>query len=242
MRTCLATRSRPGSTSLPPRSTCRAWRRPESPRPLRHIAYVGAVHAHKGAFVFEEVVKLLASTPGLRFTVFGGGDPRILARLRGLPRVRVRGYYRAGSLPRLLRREGVDLALLLSIWPESYGITLDECQAAGVPVVAFDHGAIGERLRRDGGSGLVPIEQGAAGVARTLATGPLPSIGHPAEGRSADASARAIAAVYGSDPSPGVTAPGTGRHLLVRNLARVLGTVRTGDDWQLAAPCANPRC
>ena len=63
----------------------------------------------------------------------------------------MRGYYRAGSLPGLLRRESVDLALLLSIWPESYGITLDECRAAGVPVVAFDHGAMGERLRWEGG-------------------------------------------------------------------------------------------
>ncbi len=117
---------------------------PPSPRPLRHIAYVGAVHAHKGAHVFEELVGALAATPGLRFTVFGGGDPSILSRLRRLPRVKVRGYYRAGSLPGLLRRESVDLALLLSIWPETYGITLDECRARG-------RAGRGLRPRGDGG-------------------------------------------------------------------------------------------
>jgi glycosyltransferase involved in cell wall biosynthesis len=136
------------------------------PRPLRHIAYVGAVHAHKGALVFEQVVKDLSRAPGLRFTVFGGGDPAILARLRRLSRVKVRGYYRAGSLPGLLRDEGVDLALLLSIWPEAYGITLDECRAAGVPVVAFDHGAMGQRLSGQGEK--VPVHEGAAGIVRAI--------------------------------------------------------------------------
>jgi glycosyltransferase involved in cell wall biosynthesis len=166
-------------------------------RAIRHIAYVGAVHAHKGALVFEAVVKDLVSTPGLRFTVFGGGDPVILARLRRLPRVEIRGYYRSGSLPALLRRESVDLALLLSIWPESYGITLDECRAAGVPVVAFDHGAMGDRLRREGGSLLVPTGQGAAGVARTVATASLPAIpGLRATGPDSQPSARGLAQVY----------------------------------------------
>jgi glycosyltransferase involved in cell wall biosynthesis len=106
----------------------------------------------------------------VRFTVFGGGDAGLLARLRRLPRVHVRGYYRAGSLPELLRHESVDLALLLSIWPESYGLTLDECRAAAVPVLAFDHGAIAERIRAEGGGVLVPPGAGASGVAAALAS------------------------------------------------------------------------
>ena len=171
---------------------------PPPPRPIRHIAYVGAVHAHKGALVFEEVVKDLASTPGLRFTVFGGGDPVLLARLRRLPRVEVRGYYRAGSLPGLLRQEGVDLALLLSIWPESYGITLDECRAAGVPVVAFDHGAMGERVRREGGGSLVGVEDGALGVVQTVARLPerLSPLVASAVGASSRESAAAMLRLY----------------------------------------------
>lgn|GEM_PF-489765 len=118
-----------------------------SPRPPRHIAWVGAVQAHKGALVFEAAVERLAAAGRrLRLSVYGGGDAEILTRWRRLPGLRVRGYYRAGSLPALLRRDGVDLALLLSIVPESYGLTLDECAAAAVPVVAFDHGAVAERI------------------------------------------------------------------------------------------------
>jgi glycosyl transferase family 1 len=125
------------------------------PRPPRHIAWVGAAQPHKGALVFEAAVRRLAAGGRrLRLSAYGGGDAEILARWRRLPGLQVRGYYRAGSLPALLRRDGVDLALLLSVVPESYGLALDECAAAAVPVVAFDHGAIAERIAT-AGSGLL---------------------------------------------------------------------------------------
>jgi len=95
--------------------------------------------------------------------------------------VDVRGYYRAGTLPRLLRERAVDVALLLSLVPESHGLTLDECWRAGVPVVAFDHGAVAGRVRRHGGGILVPLAEGGTGVAavlRALVSGarPLPAV------------------------------------------------------------------
>jgi glycosyltransferase involved in cell wall biosynthesis len=135
-----------------------------------HIAFVGSVKPHKGALVFEQVVGLVeAAAPGaVRWSVYGGGDVDLLTRLRRLPRVRVRGYYRSGSLPRLLAADGVDLALLLSIVPESYGLTLSECRAAGVPVVAFDLGALADRLRAGGDGLLVPLAAGAGGVAEAI--------------------------------------------------------------------------
>ncbi|MFL6195916.1 MAG: glycosyltransferase [Thermoanaerobaculia bacterium] len=146
---------------------------PAGPRsgPVRHVAYIGQVQPHKGALVFEEVIRRLppASRPDLRWSAYGGGDAGLLQRLRGLPRVRVRGYYRSGSLVDRLRRDHVDLALLLSIVPESYSLALSECRAAGVPVLAFDHGAIAERIRRQGGGLLVDPSEGVAGVAAAIA-------------------------------------------------------------------------
>ncbi len=78
------------------------------------------------------------------------------------------GHYRAGGLPRLLRNERVDVALLLSIWPETFGLTLSECRAAGVPVIAFEHGAIADRVAAEGGGLLVPPDLGADGVGALL--------------------------------------------------------------------------
>ncbi|HEX3554153.1 MAG TPA: glycosyltransferase [Thermoanaerobaculia bacterium] len=139
-------------------------------RRVRHVAYIGAFLPHKGALVFEEVIRRLppAALPELHWSAYGGGDPELLLRLRRLPRVRVHGYYRSGSLVDRLRQERVDLALLLSIVPESYSLALSECLAAGVPVVAFDHGAIAERLRRHGGGLLVEPAAGAPGIAAAV--------------------------------------------------------------------------
>jgi len=170
----------------------RAWVGGEAPAPLEHppshIAYIGSVQPHKGALVFAEIVRQMPAKtyPELRWSIYGGGDADLLMRLRRLPHLRVRGYYRAGSLVELLRRDRVGLALLLSIVPESYSLALSECLAAGVPVVAFDHGAIAERVRKLGGGLLVEPTAGAAGVVSVLAAVAsglkLPSVVQPAAG------------------------------------------------------------
>jgi len=136
---------------------------PRMGRPVRNVALVGAVTVQKGSRVFADVRRALAARfPDVRWSALGKGDPGELSRLRAAG-IRVRGYYRAGTLPARLRTEEVDLALALSITPESYGLAVDECLAAGVPVVAFDHGAPAERLRGTPGR-LVAPEEGAAGV------------------------------------------------------------------------------
>jgi glycosyltransferase involved in cell wall biosynthesis len=145
---------------------------PRPPRPLRHIALVGGVQAHKGALVFADVVRLLKGS-GLRWSAYGGGDAALATQLRsirgiGIGGIRVRGAYRHGSLPRLLRRDGVDLALLLSIVPESYSLALGECVQAGVPVLAFALGALADRVPQLGAGRLIPPEQGAEGIAEEI--------------------------------------------------------------------------
>lgn len=142
-------------------------------RPVRRVAFIGNFLPHKGAQVFTEVLdRLSGEFPRVSWSVYGGGDADLLLRLRRRHRVRVRGYYRAGTLPALLRRDRIDLALLLSVVPESYSLALSECLEAGVPALAFDHGAIAERLARQsaGPSGnlLVSPGAGASGVTALL--------------------------------------------------------------------------
>jgi len=156
----------PRSLALPLAAPLRAVRRPP-----RRIAFAGAVHRHKGAAVFADVVETLADArPGAYdWHVFGGGDAHMLRHLRRLPRTHVHGYYRAGDLPRRLRSAAIDLVLLPSIWPEAHCLVLDECAAAGVPVIAFDLGAPGERIRALGLGELVAPEAGARGFVSRIA-------------------------------------------------------------------------
>ena len=141
----------------------------KSTRPY-HVALVGSVTVGKGALIFEETVLRMRNRDStrVRWSVFGGGEHKTTARLRGLPEVEVHGYFRAGTLPLLLRRYKVDLALLLSVVPESFGLTLSECWAAGVPVVAFAHGAVADRVRKHRGGVLVSANAGSMGIAETV--------------------------------------------------------------------------
>ncbi|HEX2165205.1 MAG TPA: glycosyltransferase, partial [Thermoanaerobaculia bacterium] len=141
---------------------------------VRRIAFVGGSRPHKGGRLLAEIVRhrrLLAGDAEEWVVYGGGGDGETLRRLRSLG-VRVRGYYRAGTLPSLLAADGADVAILPSIVPESYGLVLDECWLAGCPVVAFDLGAVGERLRQGGGGIAVPVAGGARGLAEAVARVP----------------------------------------------------------------------
>lgn len=139
----------------------------------RHVALVGGVKPHKGARVFLDLVERAGDSIGgrpLRWSAYGGGDLPLLRELRRAG-VRVRGYYAAGSLPRLLRHDAVDLALLLSIVPESHCLALDECVAAGVPVLGFDHGALAERVPELAAGALVAPGLGVQGLIERLGAG-----------------------------------------------------------------------
>ncbi|MEO8504981.1 MAG: glycosyltransferase [Acidobacteriota bacterium] len=152
----------PPAVPLPP---SRPWRGEVA---LQHVAHVGSVRADKGAGIFLEVAAACRrASPSPRLSSYGGGHPSLLASLRR-ECVAIHGYYRAGSLVQRLIADRVDLVLMLSTWPESHSLALDECMAAGVPVLAFDHGALGERLRSGGGL-LVAPAAGAGGVTAALA-------------------------------------------------------------------------
>ncbi len=141
---------------------------PAPPRPQRlppkalhsdgelRVAFVGSFHVHKGARVFLDLARTTREIDGrrIRWYILGGGDPTLLREARALPDVTIRGYYRAGTLSALLRTLGIDVALLLSVWPETYGITLDECQHAGVAIACTAAGAMAERYTGASGPAL----------------------------------------------------------------------------------------
>jgi len=132
----------------------------------RRIAFAGSVRRHKGGHLLPELIR--ACDPNVEWHIFGGGDPDLLRPLRRLPRVLLHGYYRAGTLPALLVRHAIDLAVLPSIVPETFGLALSECWAAGVPAVAFAHGALAARIRVHGGGWGVPPGEGVAGIASVI--------------------------------------------------------------------------
>ena len=91
----------------------------------------------------------------LEFVVIGYTEND--AALLKTGRVFITGRYTEAEAPHLLRREQPDVLWLPSVWPETWCYTLDHALSTGLPVAAFDLGAIAERLRSTQTGALMPL-------------------------------------------------------------------------------------
>ncbi|TNC12758.1 glycosyltransferase [Methylobacterium terricola] len=130
----------PASHRLPPA------RQPASDIALT-VAIPGNFTRPKGADTILRVLTHLRDE-AIAFHILGEIPDQDLARqvrAMDLPRVTLRGGYAAHELPRLMA--GMDVSLHLSVWPETYMISLNEARAAGAVPVISDLGAPAERVR-----------------------------------------------------------------------------------------------
>jgi GT2 family glycosyltransferase/glycosyltransferase involved in cell wall biosynthesis len=114
--------------------------------PTLRVALIGGIGTHKGYRILLACARdALARRLPLDFVVIGHTEND--AQLLKTCKVFVTGAYSEGEALHLLRRERPDLVFLASVWPETWSYVLDEALASGLPIVAFDLGAIAERLR-----------------------------------------------------------------------------------------------
>ena len=94
-------------------------------------------------------------------------------------RVFVSGPFEEAEIAGLIEREACNVALFASIAPETWSYTLSHGLRSGLPIVAFDFGAVGERLRGEDRTWLMPTDCGPASLNDALleATRPHISIG-----------------------------------------------------------------
>jgi glycosyltransferase involved in cell wall biosynthesis/GT2 family glycosyltransferase len=118
------------------------------------VAMFGAGVPHKGLHLLVEAAQKLPA--GVRVEVHHGGIPPAYARRLMTAdvdgRVELCGYYYVSELPELLSR--IDVAVVPSAVWETAGLVVEECHAAGVPVVAANMGGLAEGVR-DGVDGLL---------------------------------------------------------------------------------------
>jgi glycosyltransferase involved in cell wall biosynthesis len=134
-----------------------------------NIAFVGGVQLHSGAKAIaptmEQILKRDKKAKGF---VYGSGDSALLKQLRGTKGLTVGGYYQPGTLASLLARDKIAVAVFPSIWPDPYGMVVDECLAVGIPVIAFDLGAVADRLNFWEVGRVVRRQHGAPGLATAV--------------------------------------------------------------------------
>ena len=136
------------------------------------IAFVGSITApFKGRDLVLQMLRL-NRRPELEWHFFGlHSDVRPFLAKQGMTpigKLTFHGRYERQLLPGLLEREEIGLVVLPYVQPETFSLVLSEVWSAGVPVVAPDMCALGERVRENGGGWLYVYDSGAESVLELL--------------------------------------------------------------------------
>ncbi|MEZ5471284.1 MAG: glycosyltransferase [Marinicella sp.] len=107
-----------------------------------NIAFVGQFCELKGAELFLEFYEAIGNKE-ISWHVFGGIDPRYQKQLMKTE-IKCYGQYESNMLKDLL--VDIDLVVLTSVFPETYGITLTEAWINGKPVLAPKIGVYESRI------------------------------------------------------------------------------------------------
>ncbi|KND55042.1 glycosyl transferase, family 2 [Candidatus Paraburkholderia kirkii] len=125
------------------------------------IAVLGNVTLQKGGAILSRAFPMLENMK-VEFHVFGRIDSEY-AQLASSERPRnliVHGAYSVDALPDVLRE--CDVSLHVSIWPETYCLTLSEAWQIGLVPIVTDIGALGERVEHGmNGLKVAPGSEGA---------------------------------------------------------------------------------
>jgi len=96
------------------------------------------------------------------------GFRRRLDALKQSDKIVIHGNYVQADICGMLRRDGIDLALILPRCDETFCFTLSEAWLAGIPVIASCRGALVERCQKSGAGLLVNDDEAALSQLRNL--------------------------------------------------------------------------
>ncbi|WP_250865921.1 glycosyltransferase [Caballeronia sp. INSB1] len=131
---------------LAPKPQCANAQEATRPAGPLKVALLGNVTVGKGGDLFAPAAAALANA-AVEFHVFGRIDDgyAYLNDKAMFPNVFVHGTYVADQLPPALLE--CDVSVHVSIWPETYCLTLSEAWQNGIVPVVSDIGALGERVK-----------------------------------------------------------------------------------------------
>ncbi len=120
------------------------------------VVTIGAIGDHKGARILEACIDDARNRDlPIAFSIVGYTSS---PKLNGSPEIHITGGYKEDQVFNALDDVKAHVALLPSVWPETYSYTLSIALEAGYPICTFDMGAPAERLRALGTGLLLPLE------------------------------------------------------------------------------------
>ena len=128
------------------------------------IGVIGEITEQKGAGIVKAMVEEMdRAALDARVVVIG-----TLSSRHRSERLRVAGAYQRKDLVDLVEAHGINMLFFPSIWPETFSYVVAEMIALGLPIVAFDLGAQGERLARHPAARLAPEVSARAALATAI--------------------------------------------------------------------------
>ncbi len=133
-----------------------------------NVAFIGGVALHKGSQKIAALIKK-CKDKDINFYIFGAVyDEEIRALAGEGKRVRLIENYMRVDIISLLQSYDIDLVGIFSIWPETFSYTLSEAMMANIPTLAFDIGAVSERISANNAGYLMNIESSATEIYQKL--------------------------------------------------------------------------
>jgi GT2 family glycosyltransferase/glycosyltransferase involved in cell wall biosynthesis len=131
------------------------------------VAVIGAISISKGYRVLLQCARDAADRAlDLEFVLIGFAEDDEALLATG--RVFITGPYAENEVAALLEREKCHVAFFPSVVPETWCYALTYALSRGLPIIAFDLGAIAERLRSYVGADLLPLSASTALTNDTL--------------------------------------------------------------------------
>jgi FkbM family methyltransferase len=130
-----------------------------------HIGMVGTLSHIKGGNQVAELVAYVDEQQlRIPFTVVGSSYTPLP------PQVEILGSYAPEDLRSIVVAKGINMILMASIIPETFSYTISEAMQMGLPIVAYDLGAQGNRVRDYALGAVVPLSASPAQLLDAIRT------------------------------------------------------------------------
>jgi glycosyltransferase involved in cell wall biosynthesis len=117
-----------------------------------HIGVLGTLSVPKGGDIVNTLYNYIDERK-LNIPVTIVGSSYVATH----PKIAVHGNYTPIDLPVIISKQGINVILMPSIIPETFSYTISEAMKMGLPIVAFDIGAQGNRVKQYERGKVVPL-------------------------------------------------------------------------------------
>lgn len=108
------------------------------------IGVIGNIDKHKGSEIVRDLQNLLQERE--RIVIIG----QCFLPVKNIRSKKIifTGPYQREDLPRIFKEYNINIGFIPSVWPETFNYVTQECMQLGLPLVSFNIGAHGDKIRK----------------------------------------------------------------------------------------------